>query len=264
MQQSYVGSSTNILPDIITVNNALQNNTLPNQPTPVPLLIGQYNSISDNAATNGLLTYNTNTRQLNDVPNRPSSPYITKNLFAACPIKNVSISGVANVIVKSSLNYINTGASLSSVQIDFANGQGFVNIPLNVAVTAAYSDTGYYRWKIKATLSNSTVLQCYADYYVEHIPPVGNTIAFRYEPSGVNGPQIAGTGTPNVWGNIDAVPGVHSGGTIHIVYSNRQRATPVKLLKPLIVVENMDAYNLTPRCSRCSEGPLELKDKCCS
>ncbi len=41
LQQSFVGSGTNLLPDILTVNNALQNNTLPNQPTPVPLLIGQ-------------------------------------------------------------------------------------------------------------------------------------------------------------------------------------------------------------------------------
>jgi hypothetical protein len=153
LQQSYVGSSSNPLPDIITVNNALQNNTIPNQPTPVPLLIGQYNAINDNAANNGLLEYNTNTRQLNDVANRPSSPYLTKNLFAACPTENVSITGEANVIVKSSLNYNITGASLSSVQIDFANGQGFVNVPLDVAVIAAYTDTGYYRWTIKATLT---------------------------------------------------------------------------------------------------------------
>jgi hypothetical protein len=44
LQQSYVGSGGNPLPDIITVNNALQSNTVPNQPTPVPLFIGQYNS----------------------------------------------------------------------------------------------------------------------------------------------------------------------------------------------------------------------------
>ncbi len=152
---------------------------------------------------------------------------------------------MANVIIKSSLIYNNTSASLSSVQIDFANGQGFVNIPLNVAVNAAYTDTGYYRWTIKATLSNSTVLQCYADYYVEHIPPVSNITPLSYEPDGVNGPQIAGTGTSNVWGNIDAVPGVHSGGTIHIVYSNKNRTNSLR--KPLIVVENMDAYNLAPQ-----------------
>jgi hypothetical protein len=149
------------------------------------------------------------------------------------------------VIVKSSLNYNNTGNSLSSVQIDFANGQGFVNIPLNVAVTAAYTDTGYYRWTIKATLSNSTVLQCYADYYVVHIPSVSNITPFSYEPSGVNGPRIAGTGSPNVWGNIDAEPGVHSGGTIYIVYGNKDRTNTLR--KPLIVVENMDAFNLAPQ-----------------
>ncbi|PJE47939.1 MAG: hypothetical protein CUR34_00205 [Sediminibacterium sp.] len=240
LQQSYVGSGTNSLPDIITVNNALQNNTLLNQPTPVPLLIGQYNSIDDNAANNGLLTYNSYTRQLNDVPNRPSSPYLTKNLFAACPTENKNITGVANIIVKSSLNYNNTGLGLSSVQIDFANGQGFVTIPLDVAVSAAYADTGYYRWTIKATLSNNTVLQCYADYYVVHIPPPTNNITtYSYNPGGVNGPTIP------TWGIIAAIPNVHSGGTIHIVYSNKNRTNTLR--KPLIVVENMDAYNLAPQ-----------------
>jgi hypothetical protein len=240
LQQSYVGSGNNSLPDIITVNNALQNNILPNQPTPVPLLIGQYNSIDNNAANNGLLTYNSYTKQLNDVPNRPSSPYLTKNLFAACPIENTNITGVANIIVKSSLNYNNTGLGLSSVQIDFANGQGFVTIPLDVAVSAAYADTGYYRWTIKATLSNSTVLQCYADYFVDHIsPPASNITTYSYNPSGVNGPTIP------TWGTIASVSGVHSGGSIHIVYSNKNRTNTLR--KPLIVVENMDAYNLAPQ-----------------
>lgn len=239
LQQSYVGNASNPLPDIITVNNALQNNMLPNQPTPVPLLIGQYNTISDDAATNGLITYDSYTRQLYDVPNRPSSPYLSKNLFAACPLENYSITGIANIIIKSSLNYNNTGTSLSSVQIDFANGQGFVTIPLDVAVTAAYTDTGYYRWTIKATLSNNTVLQCYADYYVEHVPPSNNTTTYSYNPGGPNGPTIP------AWGTIAPVGGVHSGGIIEIVYSNKNRSNTLR--KPLIVVKNMDAYNLTPQ-----------------
>lgn len=57
LQQSYVGSGTNPLLEITHVNDALESNTIPNQPVPVPLLIGQYNSIDDNAANNGLLSY---------------------------------------------------------------------------------------------------------------------------------------------------------------------------------------------------------------
>jgi hypothetical protein len=103
-----------------------------------------------------------------------------------------------------------------------------------------YTDTGYYRWTIKATLSNSTVLQCYADYYVVHIPPpASNITTYSYNPGGVNGPTIP------AWGTIAAVSGVHSGGTIHIVYSNKNRTNTLR--KPLIVVENMDAYNLAPQ-----------------
>lgn len=235
LQQSFVGNGTNPLPDILTVNNALQANMLLDQPTAIPLLIGQYNSMDDNALNNGLLTFNNSTRQLNDVPNRPNSPYLTKNLFAACPLENFSTNANPSFIVKSSLNYNNTGLSLSSVQIDFANGQGFVNMPLDVAVNATYTDTGYYRWKIKATLSNNTVLQCYADYYLLNVTGTSS----RYASSGTNGPIVP------TWGTIAPVNGVHNGGTIHIVYSKKSRTNTLR--KPLIVVENMDAYTLAPQ-----------------
>ena len=58
LHTNYCQAGTNPLPGIVTVNTALQNITLPNQPTPVPFLIEQYNNISDNAANIGLLIYN--------------------------------------------------------------------------------------------------------------------------------------------------------------------------------------------------------------
>ena len=234
LHQSYVGNDKNPMSNILSVNNALQANMILDQPTAIPILIGQYNSVSDNAISNGLLTYNSSTRQIYDVPNRSNSPYLSKNVFAACPLENFSTTGIASVMVKNNLVFNNTNASLSSVQIDFANGQGFVNIPLNVAVNANYTDTGYYKWTIKVTLSNNTVLQCYADYYVLNV-----ATANRYAASGTNGPIVPS------WGTINAVSGVHSGGTIHIVYSNKSRSNTLR--KPLIVVENMDAYNLAPQ-----------------
>lgn len=108
-------------------------------------------------------------------------------------------------------------------------------MPLDVAVNVTYADTGYYRWTIKATLSNNTVLQCYADYYVLNVTGTSS----RYASSGTNGPIVP------TWGTIAPVAGVHNGGTIHIVYSNKNRTNTLR--KPLKVVENMDAYTLTPQ-----------------
>lgn len=82
-------------------------------------------------------------------------------------------------------------------------------------------------------------MQCYADYYVVHVEPVNNITTYSYNPGGVNGPTIP------TWGTIAAVSGVHSGGTIHIVYSSKNRTNTLR--KPLIVVENMDGYNLAPQ-----------------
>jgi len=47
LHKSYLRRS-NPLPDITTVNDALQANMLLGQPTAIPLLIGQYNSIDEN------------------------------------------------------------------------------------------------------------------------------------------------------------------------------------------------------------------------
>lgn len=170
-------------------------------------------------------------------PTDPSSPYLLKNLFAACPSINYTNTGNASFIVKSSLSYNNTNSAISSVQVDFADGQGFVSMPLDIPISINYSDTGYFRWTIKATLSNSTILQCYADYYVLAVE--SNASSSRYNPSGTNGPVIPS------WGNITALSGVHNGATISVVYSNKNRTNTLR--KPLIVVENMDAYNLAPQ-----------------
>jgi hypothetical protein len=40
--------------------------------------------------------------------------------------------------------------------------------------------------------------------------------------------------------------GVHSGATINVIYSSKQPTVPATLRKPLIIVENMDAFQLAP------------------
>jgi hypothetical protein len=235
-RESYCGTGSNPLPDIVAVNNAIQLNKDVSLPTPIPILIGEYNYLKSDAITSNLLSYNSTTRQLYDVANRPSSPYLLRNVFAACPFSEYSDKGTESFIVKSDLVYNSTGFAISSVQVDFGNGQGYVNMPMNTPVNVSYADTGYYVIKVKATLSNNSVFECSSEYYVVNI----QNVASRYTAGGINGSFV-----PTGWGIINPVPGVHSGGTIHVVLSSKSRSTQIR--KPLIVVENMDAYKLAPQ-----------------
>ena len=57
LQTGYVGSATNPLPAITSVNTTIKQNSGSNVPVPIPLLIGQYNTVKSYAFTNNLLSY---------------------------------------------------------------------------------------------------------------------------------------------------------------------------------------------------------------
>jgi hypothetical protein len=75
LQTSYCGSSSNPLADIISVNTAIRQNSAATSPIPIPLLIGQFNTVKSNAFSSNLLSYNSGTRQIYDVAGRGQSPY---------------------------------------------------------------------------------------------------------------------------------------------------------------------------------------------
>lgn len=126
----------------------------------------QYNTVKSDAFTSNLLSYNSGTRQVSDVTGRSQSPYATRNLFAACANKKQSLTGSETFIIKPNLIWNNTTKTISQIQIDFADGQGFQSITIGTAISITYNDTGYKRWTIKATLSDNSVLRCYNDYFV--------------------------------------------------------------------------------------------------
>lgn len=219
LQTAYCGSASNPLPSITTANAAIKQNVSDSLPIPIPLLIGQYNSVKEYAFTNGLLSHNTSTNQIYDVLGRSENPYYVNNLFAACPNSNVSRDGSESFIIKPALIWNNTNKAISQVQIDFAKGQGFQNVTIGTAFSVSYSDTGNKRWKIKITLNDNTVLQCYTNYHVLKAENIGA----RYDPL--------------AWDNFQIFPANanHSGGTIFIRYSDRVPTNTIR--KPLIVVE---------------------------
>jgi hypothetical protein len=103
LQTSWSKAASNPLPSIITVNTAIKQNVADSLPTPIPILIGQYNTVKSNAFTSNLLSYNSSTRQVSDVANRSQSPYNTQNLFAACANKKQTLTGSESFIIKSNL-----------------------------------------------------------------------------------------------------------------------------------------------------------------
>jgi hypothetical protein len=127
----------------------------------------------------------------------------------------------------------NTALTVSQLQINFGNGAGLQTLTANTPINVNYADTGSYIWTIRATLSDNSVVQCYSDYFVLAV----SSGTQRFLPTNIITPT---------WGTIPAMGGVHSGGTISIVYSSKLPTTQVTLRKPLIIVENMDAFQLAP------------------
>jgi hypothetical protein len=227
-QTSWVGTGSNPLPAITTVNNSLA--TAIGDTIPIPILISNYDVLKTNAITSNLLSYNSLTRKLYDVPGRPSSPYEGKRLFAASPVINQSLQGHTTFKIDNNTVWNTTGLSISQLQIDFDDDEGFQTISLGTAVDVSYTDTGMKRWTIKATLSDSSVWQCYSEYYVAR--PAS---ASRY---GDFSPTLPS------WGIISPVGGVHSGGRAYVHYSSKSRTNTLR--KPLIIVEGYDVSFRVP------------------
>lgn len=70
LQTGYTGTSTNPLPVITSANTTIKQQIADTLPVPIPLLIAQYNTVSSNAFTSNLLSYNSSTRQIADVNGR--------------------------------------------------------------------------------------------------------------------------------------------------------------------------------------------------
>jgi len=242
LQTSYCQAATNPLPSIVTVNTALNNAAT--SAIPVSLLLGQYAKVKTDAYTNNLLYFNSSDKRVYDVIGRSQNPYNTHYLFAAAPMQANNFTNTASFVYNPALVWANTGLTISQLQVNFANGNGFVTLQPNVPVSVTYADSGYKRLTIKATLSNGAVLQCYSTYYVL---TVTNTQARYTAPNIVN----------PTWGNISATA-LHSGATISYILSNTN--TTGQLKKPLIVAENMDIFGIAPRLQNAAYTMNKLLD----
>ena len=159
LQTGWTRATANPLPAITFVNTTIKQNVSSTLPIPIPLLIASYNTVKTTAFSSNLLSYNSSTKQVSDVAGRSQSPYDPKTLFVACPNKKITTIGSENFIIQSNMIWNNTGKTISQIQIDFANGQGFQTVTVGTAINVSYIDTGFKKWTIKVTLNDNSILQ---------------------------------------------------------------------------------------------------------
>jgi hypothetical protein len=208
--------------------NAKQKSKLGDNINPVNVLLINYASLKPNAVDDGILSIaNEQLYNGNGV-----SPYLTQTLFAAAPVYSESRDGKVNLLFSTDLFYTNNVSTINTIEVDFNNGNGFVNATPDIPVHAQYTDTGNKRITIKISFANGATMQCYNQMRITH---VAATFANRYAPQEVPSIQIPASTQ-------------HSGGQIFVQYSVNN-STPTnnrKLVKPFIVVEGFDMHDAAP------------------
>ena len=99
-----------------------------------------YERFRDDALSSNLVYISDN--KIYDTPGRPSSPYELREAFAIVPMLSSLDGGSNSFMFKPELFYSNTGKTISSVQVDFADGGGYRNLTPDVPQNISYSTFG--------------------------------------------------------------------------------------------------------------------------
>ena len=180
----------------------------------VPVINYNYHSLNPDAATLGLITISND--QLYDIPNK--NPYQARTLFATAPSKNYAKGSNIPFSFRTDMYLSNLTETISRIDVDFGNGNGYVQVFLNTIYNASFANSGEVIVKVKFTFSNGTSLYNQFKIYVE-VPHSQLPMAY---------PSLQFP--PN--------PGVHSGGNVSWRLSSNNGTG--KILHPLIIVEGFD------------------------
>ena len=184
----------------------------------------QYQQYKANAYTNGDVTVSND--RIYDVAGR--NPYETKTVFAVAPLKNEVSGYTFSFRLPGSMIYTSTSLTLSYVQADFDDGQGYQTIALDNTVNVTYNTGGEKELKVKFLYNGGATLYSHSKIHVTYIPPTpgrkfNGSILFR------NNELITG----------DQYLGASDTGEVTIELASGHS----QLTKPLIVVEGFDPFN---------------------
>ena len=122
---------------------------------------------------------------------------------------------------------INPTDNIQQIAVDFDDGRGYQQAIYDTNMYATYHSTGLKQLKIKVTLTDNTVMECYSDLTVLSLPVAvadhGSREDFvEYFPPNAN----------------------HAGGRVFVSYDNNDAEQTIN--KPLIVVEGYDVSAIAP------------------
>lgn len=187
-----------------------------------------YQQYKTNAYTNGDVIITND--KIYDVTGR--NPYDSKTLFAITPLKQHLQGTNFNFKLPSNLIYSNVGLTISQINIDFSNGQGYQNVALNQVKNISYTTGGEKTIKVKFQYTNGTIVESHSKIIVDYIDPTQNTQA-RFNGFGSDMFWVNQAVTGNPWNGSSATGRV----TIELAPGHTQ------LTKPLIIIEGFDPEN---------------------
>ncbi|WP_066219101.1 hypothetical protein [Formosa haliotis] len=96
-----------------------------------------------------------------DVSGRSRSPYLKKTALVLSPLKENSNSTSVTFVTGSDFTMQSSSTTITSLQADFGNGQGYQTIPLSGTKSIKHYTAGIYNFKFKESLSHGTTKYTY-------------------------------------------------------------------------------------------------------
>jgi hypothetical protein len=196
----------------------------------------KYSQFFYKAIENKQLTFSNNQLYDSYINGVWQNPYAGCEAFAITPAIQHYNRLNFNVTIPASLFYSNSKNFVKDLQIDFNNGQGFVNVPFDELVNVNYNQEGVYDWNYKLLLTNGQVLFSHSRIKIEK--------GLETIPYDVNG----------VAAQSSAVNALYSKEIISDFYYRRRAGSArltidlaqghTRIQKPLIVAEGFDMGKL--------------------
>ncbi len=157
--------------------------------------------------------------QLYDYPNQSTSPYEADEVFSFATKRSTLNNKLSwDFLFKNDFFITNTGKTVSSVQVDFDNGQGYTTITLGNPLKVSWTTYGAKYLKLKISYSDATI------YYATSLLKLGGTFTPKYNSA------------PDFSHRIEHPVYSDYGATLNISYGCGND----KLVKPFIFVEGFN------------------------
>lgn len=167
-----------------------------------------------------------------DVPGRPRHPFETVNSFVASPLADSIAGSVVTYKFSPSFTINKSPLAITSLQVDFNDGNGLRSVSLSSNVAVTYTIPGYKYLKFIAGFSNSASVTTYA------------FIKITEAPAQVSGLICDQQDTFGIWSQLpfqgyDETSATNGYGDVRIYYATNGACDKI-LRKPIIVVDGFD------------------------